>query len=330
MKNAYYLTRHGKLERRENTVYFFDDEGNRRAIPIEKVHTIYAYGKVSFTSGVVSLLAKHHVAIHFFNMYGFYEGSFYPREYLLSGDVLVKQVEHHLDSEKRLFLARAFVRGCGENMLKNLRYYERNERDLGRYIRRIENALESLEKQDTVPNVMQKEGEMWEAYYESFGEIFPEDWAFEKRSRRPPENEINALISFGNSLLYTTVLSEIYNTQLNPTVSFLHEPSERRYSLSLDISEIFKPVLVDRTIFKLVNKQMLTKDDFDKTLNSCLLKEDGKRKFLKEWESRLESTIKHRGLGRSVSQRRLIRLECYKLIKHFMGIKEYKPFVIWW
>jgi len=81
---------------------------------------------------------------------------------------------------------------------------------------------------------------MRERYYHAWRHILAEGWAFTQRVRRPPDNEINALISFGNSMLYTVCLSEIYRTQLTPTISYLHEPGARRFSLALDISEIFK------------------------------------------------------------------------------------------
>jgi len=141
---------------------------------------------------------------------------------------------------------------------------------------------------------------------------------------------INCLISFGNSLVYSTVLAEIYNTQLNPTVSYLHEPFERRFSLALDLAEIFKPFIADRVIFKLINKKMIDESHFSKELNYCLLNDKGKRVFLEAYDERLKTTIEHRNLGRKVSYQRLIRLECYKLIKHLLGIKKYEPFVIWW
>ncbi|OFY95211.1 MAG: CRISPR-associated endonuclease Cas1, partial [Bacteroidetes bacterium RIFOXYC12_FULL_35_7] len=119
-------------------------------------------------------------------------------------------------------------------------------------------------------------------------------------------------------------------TQLNPTISFLHAPGERRYSLALDIAEIFKPLLVDRVIFKVMNKKEIQEKHFDKNLNSCLLNESGKKIFVQSFEDRLNETIQHRSLKRNVSYKYLIRLECYKLIKHIMNIEEYKPFKMWW
>ena len=92
---------------------------------------------------------------------------------------------------------------------------------------------------------------------------------------------VNSLISFGNSMMYSTVLTELYNTQLNPTISYLHEPAERRFSLSLDLSEIFKPIFVDRLIFYLVNKKMITKKDFNQDLNCCLLNDKAEINLLK-------------------------------------------------
>lgn len=324
MKVNFYLVKNGKLMRKENTVYFVSRE-NKFLLPINKIHTIYVYGKVSVTSQVISYLAKNGVCIHFFNKYGFFEGSFYPRETLISGDVVVKQAAYYLDFKKRLYLAKEFLYGCFDNISKNLKYYNMDDA-----VKEITEWTSKVSDVKTIPELMSIEGNIWSIYYNSFNYILPDDFQFEKRSRRPPENMVNSLISFGNSLIYSATLSEIYNTQLNPTISFLHEPHERRFSLSLDLSEIFKPFLSDRVIFKVLNKGILTEDHFRKDVNYCLLNEEGKKLFLKHFEERMKTTIKHRSLRRNVSYKRLIRLECYKLIKHVLGVQKYKAFRMWW
>ena len=141
---------------------------------------------------------------------------------------------------------------------------------------------------------------------------------------------INSLISYVNSLIYTKVLTEIYQTQLNPTISYLHEPGERRFSLSLDIAEIFKPLIGDRLIFSLLNKNQITEKSFTKDLNYLHLEKSASQVIASELEKRMSTTIKHKDLGREVSYRYLMRLEVYKLIKHILGEKEYVPFEIWW
>lgn len=137
---------------------------------------------------------------------------------------------------------------------------------------------------------------------------------------------MNALISFGNSLLYATTLTEIYKTHLNPTISYLHQPRERRFSLSLDISEVFKPVIVDRVIFTLVNRQRIQIDDFRHEMDGCLLQEESRKEFVREYEDRLETTVEHPSLDKNVSHQRLLRLEGYKLVKHVSGDDQYKGY----
>lgn len=320
-KKNYYILSEGILKRKENTIYFVNEKG-KKPIPINKVYSIYAYGQITFSSQVMSLLSKNGVPIHFFNYYGFYSGSYYPRETLLSGDLLVKQADYYLNIQKRLELAKLFVEGAANNILKVLAYYKIENN--------IKETLSELNSTNKITEIMNIEGRIRSEYYSKFDEILPDDFKMEGRSRQPPKNMINSLISFGNSMMYSTVLTELYNTQLNPTISYLHEPSERRFSLSLDLSEIFKPIFVDRLIFYMVNKRMLSKKDFDEDLNCCLLNDKGRNKFIKEYNKRLEKTIKHKKLKKNVSYQRLIRLEAYKLKKHILGIEKYDPFVSWW
>lgn len=333
MRTDYYIMQDGILKRKENTVYFINKD-ERRVLPINKIYSIYAYGKLSFSSGVVSYLAKNGIPIHFFNYYGFYEGSMYPRETLISGDLVIDQAAHYLDTDKRMLLAGMFIEGACGNILKNLRYYSRSQEgiqeSIDAYVNSIESEITRLPDTGTIPEMMNVEGRIRNIYYSALDEIFPEEYRIVTRTRRPPGNKMNTLISFGNSLMYTTVLSEIYNTQLNPTISYLHEPFERRFSLSLDVSEIFKPIIVDRIILKLVNKNMLDDNCFKGEIGDMLLSEKGKKIFLQEYNDKLSTTIKHKGLKRNVSYKRLIRLELYKLSKHLLGDEEYRPLVMWW
>ena len=320
-KKNFYLLSEGILKRKENTIYFVNEKGSK-PLPINKIYSLYAYGQITISSQVINLFAKEGIPIHFFNFYGYYNGSFYPREKLLSGDLVIKQAEHYIEFSKRLKLSKLFVEGAAKNILKVLSYYKIENN--------IKQTLTELNNAKSIAEVMNVEGRIRAEYYNYFDDILPDEFKMEGRSRQPPKNMINSLISFGNSMMYSTVLTELYNTQLNPTISYLHEPSERRFSLALDLSEIFKPFIVDRVIFYLVNKKMITKKDFNQDLNCCLLNDKGRATFIKEYNKRLETTIKHKDLGRKVSYQRLIRLEAYKLKKHMLGMETYDPFVIWW
>jgi len=360
MKRNYYIFSSGKLIRKQNTIYFepgkseepeeikdtdeieVEDETinetetnepkklPRKPIPVEDIESIYCFSEMRFNTKFLNFLSQKQITLHLFNYYGFYSGSFYPREPYVSGKLLVNQVRHYTENLNRVKLASSFVKGAADNILKNLQYYDVRGRDMSPFINRIKEILTGIKKAKSVEELMGIEGNIRSTYYTAWTLAIEEPIEFTKREKRPPTNKINALISFGNSLVYTTVLGEIYKTQLNPLISFLHEPGERRFSLSLDIAEIFKPLLSDRIIFSLLNKRKIKDKHFTKEMNFCHLNEEGRKIYLKEYDEKLKTTIKHRQLKKSVSYRHLIRLECYKIIKHILEEKEYKPFKIWW
>jgi len=316
MDKSYYILKSGSLYREQNTIVFETNEG-KKFLPIENVKDIYLFGEVSLNTKLLNFLSQNEIILHIFNYYGYYSGSFFPREKYISGKLLVLQVEHYLDFEKRLFLAKKFIEGSIFNILKNLKEIKSQR------IEDIKEIFFELKNAKDIEKIMNIEGRIREIYYNEFFKI-------EKRTRKPPLDPINALISFGNSLLYATIISEIYITQLNPTISYLHEPSERRFSLALDISEIFKPIIVDSIIKRVLNLSIINENDFLKELNYCYLNDEGKRKFIKEYEEKLKSTIKHRKLKRKISYRMLIRFECYKIMKHLLGDETYEPLKAWW
>lgn len=329
MKRDYYILKSGRLKRKQNTLYLENKDG-KTPIPVTNVDALYVFGELDMNTKLLIFISQNKIPIHYFNYYGFYSGTFYPREYLNSGFLVVKQVKNYLEEDNRLKIAKEIINVSIHNILKNLLHYKKQGKKVDRVISEIESEQNNLNNIKNIPELMGIEGRVRDKYYQSFNEILKSGFEFEKRIKRPPDNMINCLISFGNSMLYTTTLSGIYRTQLNPTISYLHEPSERRFSLSLDISEIFKPIIVDKVIFKLINNQMIKPKHFMEKLNYCYLNEDGRRLFISEYDERLKTTIKHKELRRNVSYKRLIRLECYKLIKHLIGEKEYNGFKAWW
>lgn len=334
MKKSYYLFNAGRMSRKDNTLKFtpVDEEGNELApkyIPVEGVDNLYCFGALDANSALYNFLGKEQISVHFFDYYEHYTGSFFPKEYLLSGKMVISQAKHYINKTKRAVLARKFVEGAAFNMVKNLRYYNNRGKDVSQQIERIELLSLELQQYDQVEALMGIEGNVRMVYYEAF-DLIINDFAMGNRTKQPPSNEVNALISFMNMMCYTLCLDMIYHTQLNPTISYLHQPGDRRFSLALDLAEIFKPILVDRALFALLNKKIIASKDFDNTFNCCLLKPSSRKNVVKAWEDRLNETIRHRSLGRSVSYKHLVKLECYKLVKHILDMEEYKPFKAWW
>lgn len=330
LKQAYYLFQNGNLKRKDNTLEVAIENGEKRSIPVERVSDLYIFGEMNFNSKLLDFLSHKGICLHLFNYYSFYSGSFYPRERLVSGFLLVNQVKHYEDNEKRIELAKAFIEGAAYNIYRNLRYYNERGKDVSKQMNEIKFLQDKLPFCKDVTELMGVEGNIHKIYYSAWNTIVDQEIDFEKRVKRPPDNMINTLISYVNTLIYTRVLSEIYHTQLNPTISYLHEPGVKRFSLSLDIAEIFKPLLGDRIIFSLLNKNQITEKDFEKELDFLYIKDSATKLITQEFDKRLKQTIKHKTLGREVSYQHLIRLECYKLVNHITGDKEYSPFKIWW
>lgn len=334
MKKTYYLFNPGRMSRKDNTLKFtpvdeHGKEGPPKYIPVQGVSDLYCFGALDANSALYNFLGKNQIAVHFFDYYEHYTGSFMPKEYLLAGKMQIEQTKHYMSKSKRIIIAKKFVESGAFNILKNLKYYNSRGKDLQAQIDTIEGFMGSIQNANEIDVLMGIEGNIRQIYYDTF-DVILNDFAMNGRSKQPPKNEVNALVSFGNMMCYSLCLGQIHHTQLNPTISFLHEPGFRRYSLALDLAEIFKPILVDRVIFKVLNKREIQAKDFDVQLNSVVLKDAARKTFVRAFEERLNETIKHRSLKRSVSYKHLVKLECYKLTKHLLNMEEYKPFKAWW
>ena len=316
MKQSFYVYNDGEIKRKDNTLQFRTYEGEKRDIPIERISDIYVMSEMSFNTAFLNYISQYGIPIHFFNYYNFYTGSYYPRESLLAGQLLVNQVECYRDNVKRLKIAQKIIDAASFNIYRNLRYYNGRGKDVSKWMNEIDGLRKQIDKTNTINELMGIEGNIRQQYYAAWNVVVNQEIKFEKRVMHPPDNMIN-------SLIYSKTLSEVYHTQLNPTISYLHEPGVRRYSLCLDISEVFKPLIGDRLIFSLSNRNQITEDSFTQELNFLHLKKEASKLIVRELENSLKKTIKHKELGRQVSYQYLIRLELYKLIKHIIGEKEY-------
>ena len=321
-----YIFSKGDLTREDFSIKYKNEKGNFY-LPIEKIKELYCFNDITISTKLLDILSTAGIVVHFFNYYENYVGTFYPKKSLISGNVIVKQAVTFRNN--RLAIAKAIVNGIAKNIKSVVyHYYRHGAKELKDSIDFYNKDVKRLlEKAKDIKQILSVEGKIWATFYSTFKYFLPEDFIINKRVKRPPDNPMNAMISFGNTLLYTKTIAQIYNTHLEQSISFLHEPSEARFSLSLDLSEVFKPIIVFKTIFDLVNnKKIKVEKHFEEKLNYSLLNEEGKKIFIEAFENRINQTFEHSKLNRKITYKQAIKLDGYKLIKYILEGKEFIPF----
>lgn len=305
-----------------------DNEGyGKKFVPADNVEAIYTFGSVKTNSQFYSMTAKYSIPVYMFNYYGSFIGSFFPKADISSGNILLSQVEHFNNEQKRVEVAKVFIKGAACNSLSNMQYYQYRNAPVENEIAIIRGLAGQIDDAKSIGELLGTEGNIKHIYYQSWKKFLRQEVSFDKRVRRPPDNMVNSLISFGNMMLYTVCLNEIFRTGLVPSIGYLHTPGDNRFPLSYDLSEIFKPVIVDKAIFRVINLNMVEENDFVQKGDYFYMKEKAKKTFVEAIETRLKTTIMHPDLKRHVSYKTLIRFECHKLIKHLKGIENFNPYI---
>lgn len=320
MENIY-IFKSGELKRIDNTIVLITEEKNIN-IPVKNTESIKIFSEITLNKSFLSFCSENRIPIHFFTKTGTYKGTYYPEEKNQLGNIFLKQAEFYTDLNKRLELAKLFVFGeimSIKKVLDNYRKKRENKIDFKKI------TIETAEAR-SINKLMSIEGYVREEYYKNFDSIISKkDFIFEKRTKRPPKNEVNALISFGNTILYSDTLKNIYNSHLDARIGYLHSTNERNFTLNLDISEIFKPIIIDEIIFYGINKNIFKKNNFEKHQEGIYLNDSGKKSFILLYEQKLKET-KEMENGKYLSYKTLMQREIKKLENHLTEKEKYFPY----
>lgn len=294
--------------------------GEKTYIPIKVIDELYILKKCVIDTETLAFLADNNIVVHFFSRNQRHIGNFFPNSsngVNKSGFALIQQLRAFDNMEHRLYIAKQITKGHMQNMAANLRAYK-IEND-------FEQTIKILEQQSNIQELMGLEGSCKKEYYSFWNFIIKNQKSFNfiKRSKRPPADKINVLISYFNSRVYNICLCEIYKTELDPRISFLHEPNFRNLSLHLDIAEIFKPIF-DRVLFAILNKKMIKDSDFTKTNGLWSLSSNGIKTIELEIIKRLSKTENINGM--ELNLRYIILKEINKIKKCILEYCEYEPY----
>lgn len=321
-----YVTRDCQLSRDENTLRIDFPDGALRRFPVEALRHVVCLNSFTMTSKLLELCGQHSVRVSFFNHYGIFRGAFEPINKTPSGEVVIRQAALALDPARRLELAQAFVMGSGRNAINLLKkiLHNRTAQDpegLTSGVATLSRLVKQCSCAKSVEDLMGREG-AWRSHYYALWALVDTRLDMGGRVRRPPNNPINALVSFLNQMLYASILHQLSKTHLFSGISFLHAPSRSRASLALDVAEVFRPVFVDRLIFRWVRTGVFKERWFEfPSEGVCLLSETDLRKVLELWRLGMEE--KH---GNGVRQDVMHR-DCISLERVVLGLHTtYHPF----
>ncbi|MEE1518164.1 MAG: type I-B CRISPR-associated endonuclease Cas1b [Lachnospiraceae bacterium] len=324
----YHIINDGILTRRDFTVLFENEEG-KKYLPVETMGSLNVYSEVTFTSGFFEYANTMGLKIAIYDRYGRFVGNFMSYNHSSTGTSTLRQAALYNDTSRRVGIAKTIITAAMHNMRANLRYYNKNRSDLilKEAIKRMDENITKVKNAQKIEEILMIEARNRQQYYQCFNSILQsEAFVFEKRTKRPPRDAINAMISFGNMCLYERIATEMYKHQIDIRIGFLHSTNKRSQSLNLDVAELFKPIIVDRTIFTLINKGMIhALNDFEKTQDGGIyLNKHGKRIFIQEYQNKLYQKITYQ--DQKMTYDTLIRKEINKIFRLIHYGEKYKPY----
>lgn len=299
-------------------------------IPLVKVDQIVVFANASISGSLISLLLKANVPIAYLSYYGKYKGRLVP-EYSKNSLLRIKQFKSFNNDKFCLEVAKKIVKGKLTNMRTLLMRDTRDDRpkEVTKILTKIKGMISKATNAKTIDKLRGYEGMGSRYYFSKFDSILDDEFEFKKRTRRPPKDPINCMLSFGYTLLLNDVLSALYLVGFDPYIGFFHSNQYGKPALALDLMEEFRPIIVDSVIKTIVNKGMVSKGDFEEEYGTFKMKDSARNTFLEQYEQRLRREFTHPVFEYKISWRRAMELQARLMAKIIIGeIKEYPPLLI--
>jgi CRISPR-associated protein Cas1 len=335
--NTLYVTTQGSyLSRDGETVLIRVGEETKLRIPIHTLESIVCFGQVSCSPPLMRLCGERKVNISFMSEYG----RFWARvEGPVSGNVLLRRKQYKVadDPVNSLRIARAFVvakiANCRTVLLRALRDHgdKIDASSVQQAVQKLSRILDSALCSPDLTGLRGLEGDGARTYFGVFNHLIlaeKESFSFSERSRRPPLDNINSMLSFSYTLLTHDVISAIESVGLDPAVGYLHSDRPGRPSLALDLMEEFRPIFADRLVLSLINRQQVRPSGFKKTESGAvLMDEDTRKQFIVAYQKRKQEEIKHPLLDDRLNIGLLPFAQSLLLARYLRGeLEAYPPF----
>lgn len=324
---------------------------NKVRVPLIKIDRVVVQGNSTLTSPAIAALMDQHAEVTFLNRYGRFQGHLTPA-FSKNGQLRLAQTAAHHNPITHHHLTQAFVRGKLQNMRTMLMRANRKHTPNTTPHNAITTATNGIQKtiadiQATTPDVTMPdpshpqtnsvygrlqglEGSGSARYFSCYQHLLNNPDLFNGRTRRPPRDPANALLSYGYTILLNQILSAICTVGLDPYIGCLHNTKYGKPALALDLMEEFRPLIVDSTVITIFNNNILQPKHFKEEFGgSYRLNDYGRRTFLTKLEARFDETITHPTFNYKATYRRSLELQARLLAKYLMGeINAYPPFIV--
>ena len=306
-----YVTTQGTQVRTDGgqiVVYDVDgDDGELGSFPTEKLDTINVFGGVNFSTPFVAEANEHGIVLNYFTQNGNYRGSFVPERNTIAE---VRRAQYALGTDGEVSIAKAMIAAKIRNGRTLLSRKGVRGTDL------LSDLGDRVRTATTKRDLRGIEGEAAERYFDRLDETLVDDWTFETRSKRPPEDHINSLLSLTYVMMKNEVLSALRCYNLDPFLGVLHADRHGRPSLALDLQEEFRPLFCDSFVTRLVNRGTVTHDDFREDNR---LMDDAFQTYLDKFDDYMTEELTHPYFEYRVSRRKAIRQQAILLRKAITG-----------
>ena len=354
-----YLTEQQTLVKKEGdtlVVHIPENKENGRSkrkvrVPLIKIDRVVVQGNSTLTSPAIAALMERHAEVTFLNRYGRFQGHLAPT-FSKNGQLRLAQTAAHHDPICHHHLIQAFIIGKLQNMRTMLMRANRKHRDNPPANEVLSTAVDALQRSiqqsnqtppdEVMPDPSQPqtnsaygrlqglEGSGTAVYFKCFQHLLNEPELFNGRTRRPPRDPVNALLSYGYTILLNQIMSAICTVGLDPYIGYLHNTKYGKPALALDLMEEFRPLIVDSVVISIFNNGILQRKHFNEELGgSYRLNEYGRRIFLTKLEARFDETITHPTFNYKATYRRCLELQARLLAKYLIAeIPTYPPFTV--
>jgi len=324
MLRTLYIQEQGSLLHRHGERFVLSHKSRQLLeIPVHQIDQIFAFGGVNFTTPAIVLALMRGIPIHLLSSRGRYYGEIHGSQQH-HFDLRRRQFQVLDDHKARLAFAVRIVAAKVQNGIALLDRHRRNHPDdeLEKTVRRLKQSVKRVYHAKGIDQLRGIEGAAAADYYQGFARCLRGDLSFNGRTRHPPTDPLNSLLSFGYTLLFHDLCAMLWAHGLDPHVGLFHEPGPRHPALASDLIEPFRAPVVDALVLALVNRRELTDADFrfeDGAPRACLLRDDGRVRFLRAFEQKLAVQRNHPDVGHPVDWRRIIDLQVARFRRWLLG-----------